>query len=195
MNSQESPRVPLWNIANILTVSRLVMVPLLVWFMFMDGLGWQLAAFAVFVIAAVTDRVDGELARRYGLVTDFGKIADPIADKALTGAALVVLSLQGELWWWVTIAILVREWGITLLRLAVIRYGVMPASKGGKFKTVLQIVAISIYLFPLHVLPFTELLTWAAHVVMGAAVTVTVWTGLVYVLDAIRLTREKQTDG
>ena len=80
MSSQESPRVPLWNIANILTVSRLVMVPLLVWFMFMDGLGWQLAAFAVFVIAAVTDRVDGELARRYGLVTDFGKIADPIAD-------------------------------------------------------------------------------------------------------------------
>ena len=193
MNTQESPHVPLWNIANILTVSRLVMVPLLVWFMFLDGLGWHLAAFTIFVIAAITDRVDGELARRRNLVTDFGKIADPIADKALTGAALVVLSLQGDLWWWVTIAILVREWGITALRLAVIRYGVMPASKGGKLKTVLQIVAISIYLFPLYILPFTELLTWVAHVVMGVAVAVTLWTGLMYVVDAIRLTRERHT--
>ena len=193
MNTQESPHVPLWNIANILTVSRLVMVPLLVWFMFLDGLGWHLAAFTIFVIAAITDRVDGELARRRNLVTDFGKIADPIADKALTGAALVVLSLQGDLWWWVTIAILVREWGITALRLAVIRYGVMPASKGGKLKTVLQIVAISIYLFPLYILPFTELLTWVAHVVMGVAVAVTLWTGLMYVVDATRLTRERHT--
>ncbi|WP_017598742.1 CDP-diacylglycerol--glycerol-3-phosphate 3-phosphatidyltransferase [Nocardiopsis lucentensis] len=186
-----APRVPLWNIANILTMSRLVMVPVFVWFMFLDGPWWRLAAFAVFVLAAVTDRIDGELARRRNLVTDFGKIADPIADKALTGAALVVLSLQGDLWWWVTIAILVREWGITALRFAVLRYGVMPASQGGKLKTVLQIVAISLYLFPAALLPFSAVFTWAAHIVMGAALAVTVWTGLAYVVDAIRLIRAK----
>lgn len=187
-----APHIPLWNIANILTVSRLVMVPLFVWFLFMDGSWWRLAAFGVFVLAAITDRIDGELARRRNLVTDFGKIADPIADKALTGAALVVLSLQGDLWWWVTIAILAREWGITGLRFAVIRYGVMPASRGGKLKTVLQIVAISIYLFPLHLLPFTVVFTWLAHAVMGAALVVTLWTGLVYVFDAVRLARAKR---
>ncbi len=186
------PRVPLWNIANILTMSRLLMVPLFVWFMFLDGPWWRSAAFAVFVVAAITDRVDGEIARRRNLVTDFGKIADPIADKALTGAALVVLSLQGDLWWWVTIAILVREWGITVLRFAVLRYVVMPASKGGKLKTVLQIVAIGIYLFPLQVLPFSEAFVWLAHVVMGAALAVTLWTGLTYVFDAIRAVRARK---
>ncbi|MEC3892407.1 MULTISPECIES: CDP-diacylglycerol--glycerol-3-phosphate 3-phosphatidyltransferase [Nocardiopsis] len=186
-----APQAPLWNIANILTMSRLVMVPVFVWFMFLDGTWWRLAAFGVFVLAAITDRVDGELARRRNLVTDFGKIADPIADKALTGAALIVLSVQGDLWWWVTIAILVREWGITLLRLAVLRYGVIPASKGGKLKTVLQIVAISIYLFPLHLLPFMDLFVWVAHGVMAAALAVTLWTGLTYVVDAVRLARAK----
>ncbi len=189
--ASSAPQAPLWNIANILTMSRLVMVPVFVWFMFLDGLGWQLAAFAVFVIAAITDRVDGELARRRNLVTDFGKIVDPIADKALTGAALIVLSVQGDLWWWVTIAILLREWGITALRFAVLRYGVMPASSGGKLKTVLQIVAISIYLFPLNLLPFTDVLFWIAHGVMAAALAVTLWTGLTYIADAVRLVRAK----
>ncbi|MFD6953346.1 CDP-diacylglycerol--glycerol-3-phosphate 3-phosphatidyltransferase [Nocardiopsis sp. TSRI0078] len=187
-----APRVPLWNIANILTMSRLVMVPLFVWFMFLDGSWWRFAAFAVFVLAAITDRVDGEIARRRNLVTDFGKIADPIADKALTGAALVVLSLQGDLWWWVTLAILVREWGVTALRFAVLRYVVMPASQGGKLKTVLQIVAISVYLFPLHVLPLSGVLTWFAHVVMGAALAVTLWTGLTYVIEAVRAVRARR---
>ncbi|GAA4933685.1 hypothetical protein GCM10023224_12600 [Streptomonospora halophila] len=184
MSTHESApgHVPLWNIANILTASRLVMVPVFVAFMFLDHPAWRFAAFAVFVVAAVTDRVDGELARRRNLVTDFGKVADPIADKALTGAALIVLSMLGELWWWVTAAILVRELGITLLRFAVIRYGVIPASRGGKLKTVLQVVAISIYLFPLP-----EPLTFLAHVAMGAALAVTLWTGGDYVVQAVRL--------
>ncbi|MGW5875619.1 CDP-diacylglycerol--glycerol-3-phosphate 3-phosphatidyltransferase [Nocardiopsis terrae] len=190
-----APQAPLWNIANILTMSRLVMVPVFVWFMFLDGTGWQLAAFAVFVLAAITDRVDGELARRRNLVTDFGKIADPIADKALTGAALIVLSVQGDLWWWVTIAVLLREWGVTALRFAVLRYGVIPASSGGKLKTVLQIVAISIYLFPLHLLPFTAVFTWIAHGVMAAALAVTLWTGLTYAVGAARLVRAKDAPG
>lgn len=187
-----APRVPLWNIANILTMSRLVMVPLFVWFMFLDGSWWRFAAFSVFVLAAITDRVDGEIARRRNLVTDFGKIVDPIADKALTGSALVVLSLQGDLWWWVTIAILVREWGITALRFAVLRYVVMPASQGGKLKTVLQIVAISVYLFPLQVLPLSEVFVWFAHIVMAAALVVTLWTGLTYVFDAVRAVRARK---
>ncbi|MDA2815068.1 CDP-diacylglycerol--glycerol-3-phosphate 3-phosphatidyltransferase [Nocardiopsis sp. RSe5-2] len=188
MNAQESvpaPAPPVWNIANVLTMVRLVMVPLFVAFMFLPETGWRYAAFAVFVVAAVTDRVDGELARRRNLVTDFGKIADPIADKALTGSALVVLSLLGDLWWWVTIAILVREFGITLLRFAVIRYGVIPASRGGKLKTVLQVVAIAVYLFPLP-----DPLQIVAHTVMGAALAVTLWTGGDYVFQAYRLRRK-----
>ncbi|KIH96449.1 CDP-diacylglycerol--glycerol-3-phosphate 3-phosphatidyltransferase [Streptomonospora alba] len=173
--------VPLWNIANILTASRLVMVPLFVLFLFLDHPAWRFAAFALFVVAAVTDRVDGEIARRRNLVTDFGKVADPIADKALTGAALIALSMLGELWWWVTIAILVRELGITVLRFAVIRHGVIPASRGGKLKTVLQVVAIAIYLFPLP-----DPLHMLAHVAMAAALAVTLWTGGDYVFQAVR---------
>lgn len=178
--------VPVLNIANILTVSRLVMVPLFAFCMFQDGFWWRLAAFSVFVVAAITDRVDGELARRRNLVTDFGKVADPIADKALTGAGLVVLSMLGELWWWVTLVILIREWGITALRFAVIRYGIIPASRGGKLKTVLQIVAISVYLFPLPDLLFFQVV---AHTVMAGAVAVTLWTGADYVVRALRLRR------
>ena len=127
-----------------------------------------------------TDHLDGELARRYGLITDFGKIADPIADKALTGAALVCLSVLGELPWWVTIVILGREIGITLLRFVVIRHGVIPASYGGKVKTVLQIAAIVLYILP----GVPDPLRWVA---MGAAVVVTVATGVDYVVRAVQL--------
>ncbi|QVQ53640.1 CDP-diacylglycerol--glycerol-3-phosphate 3-phosphatidyltransferase [Spiractinospora alimapuensis] len=186
-----APRpVPILNIANLLTLARLVLVPLFVVCMFLDDPIWRFVAFAVFVVASITDRIDGELARRRNLVTDFGKVADPIADKALTGAALVVLSVLGELWWAVTIAILVREWGITALRFAVIRYGVIPASRGGKLKTVLQVVAISVYLFPLP-----EPFAIVAHVTMGAALAVTLITGLDYVVQAFRLWRGSRGGG
>ena len=136
----------------------------------------------MFVVASATDFVDGELARRQGLVTTFGKIADPIADKALTGTALVGLSYLGELPWWVTIVILVREIGVTLLRFWVIRHGVIPASRGGKAKTVAQMVAILLYLLPL-----TGWLVTAREVVMGVAVLLTVVTGVDYVARALRL--------
>lgn len=186
-----APRpVPILNIANLLTMTRLVLVPLFVVFMFLDDPVWRFVAFAVFVLASITDRIDGELARRRNLVTDFGKVVDPIADKALTGAALVVLSLLGELWWWVTIAILIREWGVTGLRFAVIKHGVIPASRGGKLKTVLQVVAISVYLFPLP-----EYLLIGAHVVMGAALAVTLITGVDYVVQAFRLWRGARGGG
>jgi CDP-diacylglycerol--glycerol-3-phosphate 3-phosphatidyltransferase len=176
-----------WNIANALTVLRLVLVPVfLVQLLHDEGTEtpWRIAAFVTFAVASVTDRIDGELARRHGLVTDFGKIADPIADKALIGAALVGLSLLGELWWWVTVVVLVREIGVTLLRFFVIRHGVMPASRGGKLKTLLQGLAIG-----LLVLPLEGALHVLAVVLMVVAVVLTVVTGVDYVVRAVKLRR------
>lgn len=174
-----------WNLPNALTVLRILLVPLFLWLLLRHGghdVGDRWWAFAVFVAAMITDRLDGELARRKGLITDFGKMADPIADKALTGAGFIGLSLIGLLWWWVTIVVLAREIGITLMRFVVIRYGVMPAGKGGKLKTVLQAVALALFIAPLGGVFF-----WAASAVMGAAVVVTVVTGIDYVLAARRL--------
>jgi CDP-diacylglycerol--glycerol-3-phosphate 3-phosphatidyltransferase len=176
-----------WNVANALTVLRLVLVPVFVVALLHDGgdsAAWRVLAATVFAVASVTDRVDGQLARRRGLVTDFGKIADPIADKALIGAALIGLSVLGELPWWVTVVVLIREIGVTGLRLVVIRHGVMPASRGGKVKTLVQSLAIG-----LLVLPTEGWLNTAALVVMGVAVVVTVVTGVDYVLRAVRLRR------
>jgi CDP-diacylglycerol---glycerol-3-phosphate 3-phosphatidyltransferase len=182
------PAPSAWNIANGLTVLRLVLVPLFAWLLLREpaDTGTRLLATAVFTVAIITDRFDGDIARKRNLVTNFGKIADPIADKALTGAAFIGLSWLGELPWWVTVVVLVREWGVTALRFWVIRYGVMPASRGGKAKTVLQSVALGLYLLPWQ----TELggaLHWAAVVVMAAAVIVTIVTGLDYVGRALRL--------
>jgi CDP-diacylglycerol--glycerol-3-phosphate 3-phosphatidyltransferase len=185
-SGQDEPAaVPLVNIANVLTVSRLVIVPFFLAALFTGGgqdLLWRLVAFGLFVIASITDRIDGDLARKRGLVTDFGKIADPIADKALTGSALVGLSVLGDLPWWVTIVIAVRELGITLLRFWVIRHGVISASRGGKAKTLMQIVAIGFYLLPLP--PWMIFVRW---VTMGVALLLTVVTGADYVIKAFRL--------
>jgi CDP-diacylglycerol---glycerol-3-phosphate 3-phosphatidyltransferase len=176
-----------WNVANALTALRLLLVPLFGWLLLVDGgenPRYRILAALVFAVAAVTDRVDGELARRRGLVTDVGKIADPIADKALIGTALVGLSLLGELAWWITVLVLVREIGITLLRLVVIRHGVMPAGRGGKAKTAFQALAIVLYVLPLSAAPHV-----VAEVVMAVAVVLTVVTGADYVVKAWRLTR------
>jgi CDP-diacylglycerol--glycerol-3-phosphate 3-phosphatidyltransferase len=145
---------------------------------------WQTWAAIVFGAAAITDLVDGELARRTNQVTSFGKIVDPIADKALTGSALVILSWFDLLPWWVTIVIVTREVVVTLLRLSVIRHGVMAASRGGKLKTALQIVAITLYLLPLAS-GADDVAVW----IMGAALVVTVVTGFDYCLRAIALRR------
>ncbi len=170
------------NVANALTVGRLALVPVFLWFLLAGGTGGRAIAFVAFAVASVTDLLDGELARRRSLITDFGKIADPIADKALTGSALITLSYLGELPWWVTGVIVVRELGVTALRFWVIRHGVIAASRGGKAKTVLQIIAISLYVLPWHV----ELVRVIA---MGAALVVTVVTGADYTLRAFRLRR------
>src|SRR4051794_5292111 len=175
------------NLANALTGLRLVLVPIFALLLFAgDGHqdGWRIAAWGAFALAAFTDRLDGRAARAWGQVTEFGKLADPIADKALTGTALVGLSLLGDLSWWVTAVVLVREVGVTLLRFWVLRHGVIPASRGGKLKTFLLSVAIGLY-----VLPLTGVLHDAAVLVMVAAVLVAVVTGADYVRQALVLRR------
>ncbi len=185
-----APAVSAWNLANYLTVLRLVMVPVFaVLLLGHDGQNalWRYGAVAVFLLAIWTDRIDGQIARNRGLVTSFGKLVDPIADKALLGAGFVGLSLLGELSWAVTVLVLARELGVTVLRLCVIRHGVMPASRGGKLKTILQAVAIVLY-----VLPLSGWLATGRGVVMALAVLVTVVTGLDYVLRAMTLRRTSE---
>ncbi|MCM3885346.1 CDP-alcohol phosphatidyltransferase family protein [Frankia sp. R82] len=181
-----SAGAPVLNVANVLTVSRLVLVPVFVAFLFAgpDHDGWRYAAFAAYAVAAITDQIDGLIARHWHLVTDFGILVDPIADKALTGAALISLSALGELPWAVTVAILVREIGVTLLRLWVIRFGVIAASRGGKAKTLLLNVAIGLY-----VLPLTGVAATSRAVILAAGVVVAVITGVDYVYRALALRR------
>ncbi|RBY90938.1 CDP-diacylglycerol--glycerol-3-phosphate 3-phosphatidyltransferase [Blastococcus sp. TF02A-30] len=175
------------NLPNALTVLRLAVVPVFAVLLLQDeglddaGRYW---ATLVFGLAIITDRYDGMIARRTGQVTEFGKLADPIADKALTGSALIGLSVLGLLPWWVTALILVREVGVTLLRFWVIRHGVIAASRGGKAKTVVQALAIGLY-----ILPLTGALATARWWVMAAAVVLTVVTGLDYVYRALVLRR------
>jgi len=187
-----------WNLPNALTTLRILMVPFFGWALLTHGgtsVLWRIVAWAVFAAAMITDKVDGDIARSRGMVTDFGKIADPIADKALTGMAFVGLSVIGELWWWVTALVLLREWGITLLRLWVIRYGVIAAGSGGKLKTVLQTGALGLFILPLRLFrhPWGDVgqgIWWFAALVMGAAVAITGVTGAHYVVKALAMRRE-----
>jgi CDP-diacylglycerol--glycerol-3-phosphate 3-phosphatidyltransferase len=186
----ESPASP-WNVANVLTMARILLAPVFVVLLVADdGADGPLryAAAALFVIAIATDGVDGHIARSRNLVTDLGKLLDPIADKVLTGAALVMLSALGELPWWVTIAILVRELGITAYRFAVLRDRVVAASRGGKLKTVAQAVAISVALLPLW-----DVVGDGMHVVntvlMSIAFVLTILSGLDYMRQALRAER------
>jgi CDP-diacylglycerol---glycerol-3-phosphate 3-phosphatidyltransferase len=181
---------PLLNIANVLTGIRLALVPVFVVVLLVDdgtSTQWRLAAFGVFALAAITDRYDGELARRRGLVTAFGTIADPIADKALTGAALIGLSVIGLVPWVVTIVIMAREIGVTVLRFWVLRHGIIPASRGGKAKTLAQALAIGLYLLPLELLGAADAVDKLRWAVLAVAILLTVVTGFDYVLRAMRL--------
>lgn len=179
------------NVANIITVVRILLAPLFVWLLLQDaGQNGALRYIAagLFIVAIATDSLDGQLARRRNLITDAGIILDPIADKLLIGGALVTLSILGELWWWVTIVILVRELGITAFRFAVLKKRVIPASRGGKLKTVVQAVAISLFLVPLWTL-LGDWVLWVNWVVMGIAVALTVVTGIDYLVQAWRQNR------
>jgi CDP-diacylglycerol--glycerol-3-phosphate 3-phosphatidyltransferase len=173
------------NLPNALTLLRMLLVPVFAWLLLRDNGDDEASrvwSAVVFAVASFTDLVDGEIARRQGLVTSFGKIADPIADKALTGAALIGLSYLGELPWWVTLVILVREIGVTVLRFWVIRHGVIPASRGGKWKTAFQMAAIVGYL-----LPVPDWLIPVRVLLMAIALVLTVVTGVDYVVRALRL--------
>ena len=175
----------LWNLPNLLTLLRIVMIPFFWYLLMYDGgenAATRVAATVVFVVAAITDWLDGWLARKQGLVTTFGKIADPLADKALTGVALIGLSVLDELWWWVTILIISREVGVTLIRFGVLKHGVIPASRGGKAKTLFQMVGITLFLLPIT--PEMTLLWGIRNAVMGIAVLLTALTGLDYISKA-----------
>ncbi|NLT30336.1 MAG: CDP-diacylglycerol--glycerol-3-phosphate 3-phosphatidyltransferase [Propionibacterium sp.] len=187
------------NGPNVLTTLRILMVPLLGWMLiaFPDDPVMRIWTTVVFIVAMLTDLIDGWWARRANLITNFGKIADPIADKLMTGMALVGLSVIGELWWWVTIVILVREWGITLMRFALLRFGeVQAANKGGKIKTVVQTVALILFLLPLPLLQWgvplepLHLVELASWILMMIALALTVVSGIDYVRAAIRMVRE-----
>ena len=166
-----------WNLPNVLTSLRIIFTPVFAWLALSERWWW---AFGLFVALMITDKLDGDIARARGLITDFGKIADPIADKALMITALVTLNIAGSLPIWITVVIVVRELGITFWRMWMLRRGrVVPASKGGKLKTVLQTVGIALYLCPLP--------TWMdipTLVVMIIAAAVTVVTGIQYLIDA-----------
>ncbi len=185
-DAQPSP----WNLPNALTVMRILLVPVFVWLVLRfggDDTASRWYAFLVFAVAIITDRIDGDLARAKGLVTDFGKVADPIADKALTGAGFITLSMIGQIPWWITVLILAREVGITLMRFFVIRHGVMPASRGGKIKTFLQALAIGLFVMPLASLPLEIVWRGLAWVILVAALVVTIATAVDYVIKATTL--------
>jgi len=175
------------NPANALTLLRIVLVPVFAWMLLShpDDLWWRLASTAVFGLAIATDALDGRIARKYNLITDFGKLWDSIADKALTGMAFIGLSIVGELPWWITALVLAREWGITWMRVAMLKYGVMAANAGGKLKTVLQSIALLLFLPGLPLMP--SWLQWIAWFAMALAVAVTLITAVPYVREALAL--------
>ena len=198
MTTDRQGQVSNWNIANVLTVLRIVMVPLFGWALLHDDGNdplWRWVAFALFAVAMITDKIDGDLARKHGLVTDFGKIADPIADKAITGMAFIGLSIVGDIWWWVTVVVLLREWGVTLLRLSVLKQVVIPAAQSGKIKTVLQAFALAGLTWPLPhgdahggafdfwPGPLGEVLFYVSQVMLAGAVAMTMWSGWEFVRE------------
>ena len=183
------------NVANIVTVARILLAPVFVWMLIVDGgdgglFRWLAAG--LFLLAILTDAVDGFLARDRNLVTDQGKLLDPIADKVLIGAALVSLSILAELPWWVTIVILVREVGITVWRLVALRHQVIPAGILGKIKTWVQAIAISVALVPFPAL-LGEWFNVVNLVLMTAAVILTVVSGVEYLGAAWVADRAKKT--
>ncbi|MBC7596947.1 MAG: CDP-diacylglycerol--glycerol-3-phosphate 3-phosphatidyltransferase [Kineosporiaceae bacterium] len=195
MTTTETPNN--FNIPNALTLLRVAGVPVFGWLLLThggDSIEFRVWAWVAFALLMITDKIDGDIARKRNLVTDFGKVADPIADKALTGMAFVGLSIIGVLWWWITIVVLVREWGITLMRFAVMKYGVMPASRGGKLKTMLQAVALGGYILPFEMWDnwVAETLRWSTHLVMAAAIIVTVVTAGDYIRAAVAMRREQK---
>ena len=187
MSDQQAAAPSNWNLPNALTTLRIAMVPFFAWALLIDGgdsAGWRMVAWVLFVVAMITDKVDGDIARARGLVTDFGKIADPIADKALTGMAFIGLSILGDIWWAVTIVVLVREWAVTVLRLSVLRRIVIAAADLGKWKTTFQALALGGLTLPLRDPDLAGwlqtpglVLFYVAQACLVVAVALTLWSG------------------
>lgn len=192
------PVVSPWNIANIITMFRIVLVPLFAWALLAAGwspirsLTLRWVAVGIFVLAALSDKLDGHLARSRNLITDLGKLLDPIADKALTGAAFILLAFPlFEIPWWVPVVILVRELGITIMRMRLRRYSVLPAGRGGKAKTFIQSIAIALLLLPLETLPYwVKIVAW---VFLAAAIILTVLSGIDYAINGYELWRGRKS--
>lgn len=182
------------QLPNTITIVRILLAPVFLWMLLVDGgadgaLRWWAAA--LFIVAIATDGVDGYLARRHNIVTDLGKLLDPIADKVLTGFAFIGLSILGELPWWVTIVVLVREVGITIYRFVVVSDHVLAAAWMGKLKTVAQAVALSLALLPLWTVA-GEWIFWVNIVTMWIAVILTIASGIDYVVSEVRGARRKR---
>lgn len=185
-----------WNLPNALTTLRIVLVPFFGAALLVDGGEsgtWRTVAWVLFAVAMITDKVDGDIARARNLVTDFGKIADPIADKAITGMAFIGLSIVGDVWWWVTIVVLVREWSVTLLRLSILSRVVIAAKDLGKLKTTVQAVALAGLVLPLRDpdLPDAlqtpgEVLFYVSQAFLVVAVALTLWSGWEFYRDVWR---------
>jgi CDP-diacylglycerol--glycerol-3-phosphate 3-phosphatidyltransferase len=185
-----------WNVPNLLTTLRIVLVPFFGWALLVDGgesITWRCVAFVIFTVAMITDKVDGDLARKHNLITNFGKIADPIADKAITGMAFIGLSVVGDVWWWVTIVVLLREWSVTLLRLSVLRRVVIAAADLGKLKTTFQAIALGTLCLPLRDPDLADwmdvpgdVLFYAAQACLAVAVALTLWSGYEFFRDVWR---------
>jgi CDP-diacylglycerol--glycerol-3-phosphate 3-phosphatidyltransferase len=183
-----------WNLPNFLTGIRILIVPFYGIALLHDGgqsILWRTVAAVLFFVAMITDKVDGDIARSRGLVTDFGKIADPIADKAMTGMAFIGLSIVGDIWWAVTIVVLLREWSVTLLRLSILRQVVVAAAQSGKIKTVLQAVALTSLSLPLLLLegPLHDVgivIFYLSQAVLAVAVAMTLWSGYEFFRDVWR---------
>jgi CDP-diacylglycerol--glycerol-3-phosphate 3-phosphatidyltransferase len=199
MSQTEQGTVSNWNVPNALTTLRIVMVPFFGWALLHDGghdLTWRWVAWALFVAAMITDKVDGDLARKHGLVTDFGKIADPIADKAMTGMAFIGLAVVHDfmpawLWWTITAVVLFREWAVTFARISVAREIVMPAKRSGKIKTLMQVFALAAFVAPFGLLTGAlevpgDVVWWVAAVLLAGAVVLTLTSGLEFARDVVR---------
>jgi CDP-diacylglycerol--glycerol-3-phosphate 3-phosphatidyltransferase len=192
--SERAAEVGNWNLPNVLTGVRILLVPVFGVALLHEGgdsILWRCLATVVFAIAMVTDKVDGDIARSRGLVTNFGKIADPIADKAMTGMAFVGLSVVGDVWWWVTVIVLVREWSVTLLRLSILQRVVVAAARSGKIKTVLQAVALTGLCLPLRQVhaPLHDagvVLFYVYEAALAVAVAMTLWSGYEFFRDVWR---------